>query len=221
MLSAARKHERLEIRCSLPSQTLNHTSIQTLNHTSSTLPSLLVLITRAPLPPLFVSLRTPSSVPPQPSLRSPQPPPLPRLQKAEDPGTQTCFASLEYHRGFSRHYNYVLAIERNERGRKLKGPSRRCGQRREEGRQGGASSGGHQEVWVMFSPTPPQNNCPSPCLSTGPCRPSSASSVPRRASERTTPRTRSSRRGGSRSVTPTCSVVTAATARVAACGTSE
>ena len=64
------------------------------------------------------------------------------MQKAEDPGTQTCFASLEYHRGFSRHYNYVLAIERNERGRKLKGPSRRWGQRKGRGSAEGAQAQG-------------------------------------------------------------------------------
>ena len=73
------------------------------------------------------------------------------MQKAEDPGTQTCFASLEYHRGFSRHYNYVLAIERNERGRKLKGPSRRCGQRKGRGSAEGAQAqGAIKEVRVMF-----------------------------------------------------------------------
>ena len=49
-------------------------------------------------------------------------------QRAEDPDTQTCFAYNDYSRGSVVKHNYVLAIERNERGRKLKGParSRRC-----------------------------------------------------------------------------------------------
>ena len=52
---------------------------------------------------------------------------LPRcelLQREEDPDTQTCFAHLDYHRGSVKFSNYVLAIERNEKGRKLKGPAR-------------------------------------------------------------------------------------------------
>ena len=49
-------------------------------------------------------------------------------QRAEDPDTQTCFAYNDYSRGSVVKHNYILAIERNERGRKLKGParSRRC-----------------------------------------------------------------------------------------------
>lgn len=64
-----------------------------------------------------------------PQLQQQCPPALLQLQKAEDPNTHTCFASRECHRGtvFS-HFEYLLAIERNERGRKLaRGSSRRCG----------------------------------------------------------------------------------------------
>ena len=64
---------------------------------------------------------------------SPLPPPakppltLPLLQKAEDPNSQTSFATRVYHPGtpYERH-EYVLAVERNERGRKIiKGLSRK------------------------------------------------------------------------------------------------
>ncbi|GAX80052.1 hypothetical protein CEUSTIGMA_g7491.t1 [Chlamydomonas eustigma] len=46
-----------------------------------------------------------------------------KKEKAEDPETETCFAYREYYPGGGKikATNYVLAIERNERGRKRKG----------------------------------------------------------------------------------------------------
>ncbi len=54
---------------------------------------------------------------------------LDAAQKADDPDTETCFASRSYYvgNGQTKLYNYVLAMERNERGRRLKGHARRCG----------------------------------------------------------------------------------------------